>query len=148
MMVHRLHSRLAHLLALPASCCRSALRVLTVMLAEARVHVRLNRLLIQQDIAENTFLDRPTEEIQLADRSLLNRIVTTNLKTDTVAAAEWVKESFGIRLELALIMEVNHELAVVHRIGHIELLGIVRHEPVNKTETDRRSTAQNGQDFL
>ena len=74
--------------------------------------------------------------------------MTTNLKTDTVAAAEWVKESFGIRLELALIMEVNHELAVVHRIGDIELLGIVRHEPVNKTETDRRSTAQNGQDFL
>ena len=147
-MIHRLHRRLAHLFALPAPCWRSALWILTVMLAEARVHVRLNRLLISQNVAKDALLDRPTEEIQLADRRLINGIMPTNLETNTVATTEWIKESFGIRLEFTLIMKVDHKLAIVHWIGHIELLGIVRHEPVNKTEADRRSAAQNGQDFL
>jgi hypothetical protein len=147
-MIHRLHRRLTHLFALPAPCWRSALRILTVMLAEARVHVRLNRLLISQNVAKDALLDRPTEEIQLADRRLINGIMPTNLETNTVATTEGIKESFGIRLEFTLIMKVDHKLAIVHWIGHIELLGIVRHEPVNKTETDRRSAAQNGQDFL
>jgi len=147
-MVHRLHGRLAHLFALSAPCWRRALRILTVMLAEASVHVRLNSLLISQNVAKDALLDRPTEEIQLADRRLINWRVAANLETNTVATAEWIKEPFGIRLELALIMKVDHELAIVHRIGHVKLLGIVRDEPVDETETDRRSATQNGQDFL
>ena len=136
-MVHRLHGRLAHLLTLAPSRRRRRLRILAVMLAEARVHVRLDRLLVRQNVVEHPLLDRPPEEIQLADRGLLNRRMAADLEADAIAAAEGIEQPLRIGLELALIMKVDHELAVVHRVGHVELLGIVRHEPVDETETDR-----------
>ena len=136
-MIHRLHGRLTHLLALAPSRRRRRLRILAVMLAKARVHIRLDRLLICENVVEHPLLDRPTEEIQLADRGLLNWRVAADLEANAITAAEGIEQPLRIGLELALIMKVDHELAVVHRIGHVELLGIVRHEPVDQTETDR-----------
>jgi len=35
---------------------------------------------------------------------------------------------------------MHHELTVLMSVGHIELLGIVRHEPVDQAEADGGAT--------
>ena len=109
-MIDRLHRRLAHFLPLPAPRRCLGLNFLAVMLPETDIHIALNRRHVLQDIAHHTLLNRPAEEIELAHGGLFNRCMTTNLETDALPPTEWVKETLRIGLELALVVEVHHEL--------------------------------------
>ena len=137
-MVHSLECRLAHLLTLSAPRTRLRLRLCLVMFPETHIHICLYRGSIFRNIVNHTLLDGPTEKIQLAHRGFLNWRVTAHLKTDPFATAKGIKEPLRIRLELALVMEVNHELAILQRIKDVELLGVIRHEPIDKPQTHGR----------
>ena len=130
MVVHRLHRRMGHLLALPPTRRCLDLRILAVVLPETDIHIALNSFNVLQNISDDTLLDGPTEEIQLAHRGLLNRRLAADLEADALTATEGIEEPLRIGLEFALVMEVHHELAILMDIGHVELLGIVRYEPV------------------
>ena len=110
-MVHRLHRRMAHLLALPPTRRRLRLRLLAIVLLETDIHVLLNIGDVFQDITDNTHLNRPTEEVELAHRRFIYRRLPANLEADALSAAERVKQPLGIRFELAFIVEMYHELS-------------------------------------
>lgn len=57
-----------------------------------------------------------------------------DLETDALSAAERIKETFGIGLELTLIVKMDHKLGGVKRITNVELFGIICDEPVNQPE--------------
>ena len=148
MVIHRLHRRMTHLLALaPTGGCLD-FGLLTVMFPETDIHIALNIGDVFQNILDNPLLYGPTEEIQLAHSGLLNRCLTANLEADAFATAKRIKEALGIRLEFALVMEVHHELAVLLGIRDIEFLGIIRDEPVYEAETDGAGTGEDRKDFL
>jgi len=137
LVVHRLQRRLAHLLALPPPRRRLLLRFLAVMLPETRIHIALNIHRVLENVAYYSFLDRPPEEIQLAHRRLLNCRLAQDLERDPLAAAEGIKEPLRIGLELTLVMEVYLESTIIDRITDIQLLAVVRHEPIDEPERDR-----------
>ncbi len=118
------------------------------MLPEARIHIRLNGRGIGQNVGQDTLLNRPPEEVQLAHGGLLNGGGAGNDEADPIAAAEGVEQLLAVGLELALVLEVDDELALLQRIGHIELLGVVGHEPLNHAETHRGGTGQKGENRL
>lgn len=136
MVIHRLHGRLAHLLALTPPRRRLDLRLLTVMLPEADIHVLLHIGHVLQNVVDHALLDRPSEEIQLAHGGLLNRRLAADLEADALPSAKRIKQPLRIGLELALVVEMHHELArarlVRNRIADVELLGIIGDEPVNQ----------------
>lgn len=76
----------------------------------------------------------------MADGGLFDGGLAANLEADALTAAERIEESLGIGLEFALVVEMHHELAggvgccIGQWIAHVELFGIVGHEPVDKTE--------------
>ena len=154
-MVHRLHRGMAHLLALPAARRRLRLRLLAIMLLETNIHIALNIGDVCQNISDHAHLNRPSEEIELADGCLLYRCLAANLETDALPSAEGIKEPLRIRLEFALVVEMDHKLTyrirgiriIGQRITNIELLGIVGDEPVYETQTHRRCTCQNRQNL-
>ena len=150
MVIHRLHGRLAHFLPLPAPRRCLRLDFLAIMLPETDIHITLNRNDILQDILDHALLNRPAEEIELAHRGLFDGRVAANLEADALSATKRVKEALRIGLELALVMEVHHELTgqtcvIRKRVADVELLGIVRDEPVNEAETHGTAASQNGQ---
>ena len=140
-----LHRRLRHLLALPATRRRLGLGFLAVMLPEARIHVGLNRRCVLENVVHDSLLDRPPEEVQLTYGGLLNRRLTADLEADALAAAEGVKETLGVRLELALVVKVHHELPTLQLITYIELLAVVRYEPIDEAQRDGGLTCKYGQ---
>jgi len=142
------HGGLTHLLALTTTSGRLDFGILTVMFPKTDIHILLNFAHVLQDITQHTLFDRPSEEIQLAHRCLLNRGRTADLKTDALTTTKRIKQTLAIRFELAFVMEMHHELTLFMDVIHIELLGIVRYEPVDETETDRRRTRQNRQNLL
>ena len=139
---------MAHFLALAPTRGCLRLGLLTVMFPETDIHIFLNRGEMFQDIGNDSLLNGPTEEIQLAHCCLLNRRLAADLETDSFATAKRIKEALGIRLEFAFVMEVDEELPVFMEIGHIELLGIVGHEPVYETEADWARAGQNRQNLF
>ena len=143
-----LRGALAHLLALAATGGGLLLRLLAVMLPETHVHVLLDVSCVLHNIVYYALLDGPTEEVELAHGRLLNGGLPADLETDALATAEGVEEALRIGLELALVVEVDHEGAVLQRIADVELLGVVRHEPVDQTETDGGLALQNGRHRL
>jgi len=132
--IHRLHRRMTHLLALSPTCRRFYFSVLTIVLPETDVHVALDIDDVLQNIIDHTLLDGPAEEIQLAYCGLLYRCLATDLEADALSAAERVEEPLRIGLEFTLVVEMYHELAIFMCVGHVELLGIVRHEPIDQAE--------------
>ncbi len=149
-MVHRLHGRLAHFLPLPTARRCLGLDFLAVMLPETDIHIALNRRHVLQNVAHHALLNGPAEEIELAHGGLFNGRVTANLETDALPPTKRVKEALRIGLELALVVEVHHELTgqtgfIRERIADVELLRIVRDEPVNEAETHGALTGQNGE---
>jgi len=153
-MIDGLHGGLTHLLALAATRGSLLFGLLAVMLPETNIHITLNVGDMVGDVADHLFLNGPPEEVELTDGGLLNRRLTADLEVDAFATTEGIKETLAVGLELALIMEVHHELAGGRWIAFnkgitdIELLGVVRDEPVNKAETDRRGAGQHGHDLL
>jgi len=92
------------------------------MLPETHIHVLLDISGVFGDVGDNALLDGPTKEIQLTHRRLLNGGMPADLETNTLTAAERVEETFGICLELALVVEMRHELSAFVSIGDVELL--------------------------
>lgn len=101
------------------------------MFLETHIHIPLNIGDMIQDILDDPLLQSPAEEVQLADGGLFNRRRTADLEADAFTTAERIKETLGIRLEFAFIMEMHHELCGILRIADVELLGIVGDEPVD-----------------
>jgi len=124
---------LRHLLALAASCSGLSLRFFAVMLPETDIHIAFHIGSMFQNVAQHTLLNGPPEEVELAHGRLLNGRMPMDLERDTLTATEWVKETLGICLELALVVEVHQELfaLLLQRIADIVLLGIVGDEPVH-----------------
>ena len=147
-MIDGLHCGMTHLLSLAASRTRFGLGLLTVMFPETDVHILFNLGKMFQNICYDAFLNGPTEEIQLAHCRLLNGRVSADLKTDPLPPTERIKESLGIRLEFAFVMEMDEELTLFLYVGHVELLGIVGYKPVNETKTDGTRASQNRQNLL
>ena len=153
--IDSLHRRVTHLLALATARGRLGLGFLAVMLPETDIHVALNVSDVLENVVNDAFLDRPTKEVELADSGLLNGGRAVHLKTDALAAAKRIEQTLAIRLELALVMKVDHKRAgsgltfivcCCHRckgIAHIELLGVIRYEPVNESQTDGRRSCKN-----
>ena len=149
MMVDCLHRRMAHLLPLTAPRGSLHLRLLAIMFPETHVHIALNVDRVRQNIADHALLNGPAEEIELAHRRLLDRRLAADLEADALATAKRIEEALRIRLEFTLVMEVDHELTrrrvFCQGIADVELLGIVRDEPVDQTETHGARAGQNGQ---
>jgi len=137
-----------HLLALAATRGGLGVGLLAVMLPETRIHIRLNGGGVGQDVGQNTLLNRPTEEVELAHGGLLDRRGAGDDKTDPVATAERVEQFLAVGLEFTLVLEVDDELTVLQQIRDVEFLRIVRHEPLHDAETDRGGTVQEGEDRL
>ena len=135
-MVDRFHRRMTHLLALPAARRCLHLRLLAIVLPETDIHITLNVGDVLQNIVDHPLLNGPTEKIQLAHCRLIYRRLAADLEADALPATEGIEETLGIGLELAFVVEVHHELAVLLHIADVELLRIIGHEPVDETETD------------
>jgi len=74
--------------------------------------------------------------------------MTADLETDALATTEGVEQTLAISLELALVVEMDHELAGFVRVVDVEFLGIIRHEPVDQSQTHGRFTRQNRHNLL
>ena len=147
-MRYGLRGRLRHFLALATTSGCLGLGLLTVVLPEARIHIVFNCGGVLENVVQDSLLDRPPEEIQLTDSGLLDRRLTADLEADALAAAEGVEEALGVRLELALVVEVYHELTALQKIVHVELLAVVRDEPVDDTERYGRLAGEYGKHGL
>lgn len=147
-MIDGLHGRGTHLLALAAARRGLFGGRLAVMLPETRIHIALNVYSILQNVVNDSFLECPPEEIQLAHCGLLDRGLPADLERDAFAATEGVKETLAIRLEFALVLEVDNELFVIEEVAHVELLGVVRNEPLDNAETHGGRACQKGCDLL
>ena len=151
-MVHRLHRRMAHLLAFAPPRRRLRFDLLAIMLPETDIHVTLNLRNVGQDVSDHTLLEGPAEEVELAHRRLFDRRLAADLETDALAAAEGIEEALRIRLEFAFVVEMHHELTrtglIRDRITDIKLLRVVRDEPVDEAETYRAGTGQNRKDLF
>ena len=152
-MVDRLHRRMTHLLALPATRRRLGLRLLAIVLLETNIHITLNVSHVRNDVPDHAHLNRPAEEVELSHGGLLNRRLAADLETDALTATERIEEPLRIRFEFALVVEMNHKLTagvrrlIGQRITNIELLGIIGDEPVDETQTHRRCSCQNRQNL-
>ena len=147
-MTDRLHGRRAHLLALATPRRRFCLGLLTVVLPEARIHVMLNCGSILKDVGHHALLDRPPEEVELTNSGLLDLGLSVDLERNALTTTERIKQPLAIRLEFALILEMDNELFVIEEVGHIELFGIVGDEPLDDTETNRRGARQKWQNLI
>ncbi len=130
----RLHSRLRHLLALATTRGSLGLGFLAIVLPETRIHIGFNCDSVLENVVYDFLLDRPPEEIELTNGGLLDRRLTADLKADSFAAAKWIKEALRIGLELALVVEMYHELTAFQHVANVELLAVVRDEPVDEAE--------------
>ena len=144
-MVDRFCRRRTHLLAFSAPGTRLRFRLLAIMFLETHIHIPLNLGDMIQNILDDTLLQSPAEEVQLTDGGLFNRRRAADLEADALTAAKRIEEALGIRLEFALIMEMDHELCGILRIADVELLGIVGDEPVDQTEADGGCPGQDRQ---
>lgn len=104
------------------------------MFFESCVHIPLNRLAIDRDVLQNVLLDRPAKEVELTD-SRHKLLMAACLKQDALPSAKRVKKTFGIRIQFALIVEIDKELALPHKIRRIVLLGVVCDEVIHKSKT-------------
>ena len=145
-MVDRFCRRRTHLLALPPPGTRLRLRFLAIMFLKTHIHIPLNLGDMIQDILNDTLLQSPAEEVQLADGGLFDGRCATDLEANAFTTAERIKETLGIRLEFALVVEMYHELCGVLGIADVELLGIVGDEPIDQTEADGRCPGQHRKD--
>lgn len=143
-MIYELHRGSAHLFASSAAGRGLGLRLLTIVLPEAGIHIVLNRGGVLENVGENSFLDCPPEEVQLAHRGLLNRRRAGRLEADPVATAERVKQTFGVGLEFAFVLEMDDELLAIQRVADIELLGVVGDEPFYHAEADGSAAVEEG----
>jgi hypothetical protein len=147
-MIDGLHGGGAHLLALAAARWSLFGSRLAIMLPEARIHIDFDVGRVLQNVVNNSFLECPPEEIQLADSGLLDRGLAADLERDAFATTEGVEEALAVRLELAFVLEVDDELLIIEKIADIELLGVVRDEPLDNTETHGGGTCQKGSNLL
>lgn len=147
-MVDGLHGGGAHLLSFPATRRGLFSGRFAVMLPETRIHIALNVGGVLQNVVNYSFLECPPEEIQLAHGGLIDRWLPADLERDAFAATEGIEETLAIRLEFALVLEMDYELLVVEEVAHIELLGVVRDEPLDDAETHGGRTRQKGCDLL
>ena len=147
-MVDGLHGGGTHLLAFAATRRSLFGGGFAIMLAEARVHVALNIGGVLENVVNDTFLDGPPEEVQLAHRGLLDGRFPANLERNALAAAEWVEEALTVGFELALVLEVDDELAAVQRVPDVVLFGVVGDEPLDDAEADGCGARQKGHDGL
>ncbi len=150
MEIHGLQRRLRHLLALATARRCLCLGLLTVMLPERGIHITFHIGSVLKNVANHSFLDRPPEEIQLSHSGLLNRRLTAHLEADALTAAEGIKESLRIRLELALVVEVHGKWCRCLRetVRDVVLLAVVRDEPIDKSQTDGCRAGENRHDLL
>ncbi len=96
----------------------------------AFIHIGLNGIVMRIQIIKDFILKCPFEKVELSNR----RIQLSKL--NTLPSAEWVKHLFAVRLEMALVCEVdNHMLPVFREIGNVMLLCIIGDEPIDKTQT-------------
>ena len=75
-----------------------------------------------QDILDNPLFECPAEEVELAHRRLFDWFLTAHLEADAFTTAKGIKEPLRIRLELALIMKMHHELRGLLWVADVELL--------------------------
>ncbi len=104
------------------------------MLLERGIHIFLNGFAILGYMLENLLFNGPPEKVQLTN-SGRDLLVATGLKEDTLPSAKGVKETLGIGIELALVLEIDQELTVTEEIRGVVLFRIVGDEIVNETET-------------
>lgn len=147
-MINSLHRGGTHLLAFAPARWSLFGSGLAVVLAEARVHVALNVGGVLENVVNDAFLDGPPEEVQLAHRGLLDGRLPADLERDALTATEGVEETLAVRLELALVLEVDDELAAVQSVPDVVLFGVVRDEPLDDAEADGRRARQKGHDGL
>ncbi len=111
------------------------------MLPVASIHIVFDVGCVFQDVGHYSLFDGPTEEVELAHGRLLNGWLATNLEADALTTTEGIKQSLGIRLEFAFVVEVHHILtgrcvrSFDQRVCDIKLFGVVRDEPVDETQT-------------
>jgi len=110
------------------------------MLPETDIHVFLDIFCMCRNIVYDTLLDCPPEKIQLTHSRLLNRGMPADLEANALTTTKGIEEALRICLQLPLVMEMYHKLTILVTIADIELLGVIRDEPVNETQTYRRLT--------
>ena len=102
-----------------------------------RIHLRLYRLKMRLEILNDLLLNGPSEEVQLAHCRDKGRD-TRSAEHDTLPPAKGIKELLAVRLQLALVIHVDHELLATQEIADRVALSVVRHEPIYQSQTDGR----------
>ncbi len=91
--------------------------------------------MIRQHKLQNVLLDEPPEEVQLAD-SGDERLHTARLKHDAFTTAERIKQSLRVRIQFALVVEIDKEMLAGMGERGVRLFGIVGDEIVDQTQAD------------
>ena len=77
------------------------------------------------EIFDDAIRDAPADEVELGDRR------HETLELDTGRPAERVEELLGVSVQTRLVCDVDGEyLAVRGGVGHVLILRVVRHEPL------------------
>jgi hypothetical protein len=81
------------------------------------------------EVPYDSVRDTPLDEVELGDRR------RQALKIDAGRPAEGVEELLRVSVQARLVRDVDREhLTVRSRIGHVLILGIVGHEPLQFTK--------------
>ncbi len=117
------------------------------MVFQSLVHVSFNRVAMCRYILEYLLFDEPSKEVELSHRRNKG-LDSAGLKHDALPAAERIKETLTVGVELSLVMKINEKMLSGRHEGGVHLLRIVCHKIVYETQTDRGRTVDNGKQFF
>lgn len=98
-------------------------------------------------IVDDLGLQCPSEKVQLSNRGH-ELLMVGNCKHDALTAAVRVKILLGVRLELALVAEIDEELLAVKGVTDEAFSAVFRDKPVNDAQTERCVAVEVYQYFL
>jgi hypothetical protein len=101
----------------------------------------MNGILVLLQIFENFVLQSPFKEIELPHSGV------QPLEVNVLPTTEGVEHTLGIGLQVGLLGKLHNYLASVGSVlGNILLLGLIRDQPVQKTERNTRLARQDHTD--
>jgi hypothetical protein len=89
-------------------------------------------------VFDDSVLDAPPKEVQLG------ACRREPLELDALSTAKWVEELLAVAVQARLVGHVDREhLPSGRGVGHVIVLGVVRHEPLEFAKGDALAVPQN-----
>ena len=89
------------------------------------------------NVGQNILLNGPAKEVEFCNRCQKRRMIR-NLKIDSLAATERIKEFLTVGLQLAFVVPVDQKLLAIEDIISRMSLGIIGNKPINYSKADFR----------